>query len=146
MKKYNTKPIDFTGCHPMIAEHLRLGEVIWCAVWDCREKLPVDHCGRVWISSYQNGALHPYVDTNDTQWKHAEPILKFKRIMPPERAVRVLIENGWKYNAYGQLQHEESLQRISTYFYQFMGAPLYVARAHDLYFPNCIIEEVEYNK
>ena len=23
MKKYNTKPIYFTGCHPVIAEHLK---------------------------------------------------------------------------------------------------------------------------
>ena len=30
MKKYNTKPIDFTGCHPVIAEHLKRGEAIEC--------------------------------------------------------------------------------------------------------------------
>ena len=34
MKKYNTKPIDFTGCHPVIAEHLKRGEAIECRVWD----------------------------------------------------------------------------------------------------------------
>ena len=34
MKKYNTKPIDFTGCHPVIAEALKRNEAIKCRVWD----------------------------------------------------------------------------------------------------------------
>ena len=28
MKKYNTRPIDFTGCHPVIAEALKRGEAM----------------------------------------------------------------------------------------------------------------------
>ena len=32
MEKYKTKPIDFEGCHPVIAEHLRRGEAILCRV------------------------------------------------------------------------------------------------------------------
>ena len=32
MKKHTTKPIDFTGCHPVIAEALKRGEAIKCKV------------------------------------------------------------------------------------------------------------------
>ena len=32
--KYNTRPIDYTGCHPVIAEALRRHEDIKCRVWD----------------------------------------------------------------------------------------------------------------
>lgn len=31
-KKYKTKPIDYTGCHPVIADHLKRGLAIECRV------------------------------------------------------------------------------------------------------------------
>jgi len=34
MKKYKTKPIDYTGCDPVIAEHLQRGEMIACHCFD----------------------------------------------------------------------------------------------------------------
>ena len=48
MKKYTTKLIDFTGCHPVIAEALKRGEIIKCRVWDIRG----DVKRGVWICLY----------------------------------------------------------------------------------------------
>jgi len=48
--KYNTKPIDYSGCHPAIAEYLRKGEQIECIVWNSDQKLkkwPTKIC--MWI-------------------------------------------------------------------------------------------------
>ena len=138
MKKYNTKPIDFTGCHPVIAEALKRGEAIECEVWDFREKPPAYDCGMAWIDSYHHGASHPYADTYDTLWKHAEPIpLKTRRIMPPERAIPVLIANGWEYNKEGALVGDPP---IVPQMFQEMGGPIDNSRA---VWPPCIIEEVK---
>ena len=32
MPIYDTKPIDYTGCHPVIAEYLKRGEMVKCRV------------------------------------------------------------------------------------------------------------------
>lgn len=142
MKKYNTRPIDFTGCHPVTAEALKRGEAIECEVWDFREKPPADGCGVVWIGSYHHGASHPYTDTNDTLWKHAEPIpLKVKRIMPPERAIPVLIAEGWVFGDSGDLVGPGN--SVVTLMFKLMGKPLSDPKTSGWVWPPCIIEEVE---
>ena len=89
MKKYDTKPIDFTGCHPVIAEALKRGEAIECLVWDTPEKRPTG-CRAAWISHYKTNTFFRYGTTNNSEYRYAEPIpikVKIKRIMPPERAM-----------------------------------------------------------
>ena len=144
MKKYNTRPIDFTGCHPVIAEALKRGEAIECEVWDFREKPPADGCGVVWIGSYHHGASHPYTDTNDTLWKHAEPIpIKVKRIMPPERAIPVLIAEGWKFSEHGHLICSREKKNVFAIMLCLMGKSLDDPKVSSWEWPSCIIEEVE---
>ena len=141
MKKYTTKPIDFTGCHPVIAEALKRGEAIECKVWDDYRDHEV-----VWVYLYEMGAKYPYRNITGIGWKDAEPIpLKVKRIMPPERAIPVLIAEGWKFaNHFGHMKHDEIPDKtIYPSAFELMGQPLEKYKDYPMYWPDCIIEEVE---
>ena len=141
MKKYTTKPIDFTGCHPVIAEHLKRGEVIECRVWGSDKGC---HKNK-FVIRYRAGFTCPY-ETHDWFYKHAEPIpIKVKRIMPPERAIPVLIAEGWKFaNHFGHMKHDELPDKtIYPSAFELMGQPLEKYKDYPMYWPDCIIEEVE---
>ena len=137
MKGYNTRPVDYTGCHPVIAEALKRGEEIECFVRDNKGDVKTE----VWICQYQGRSGYPYRDVANTPWKYAEPTpLKVERIMPPERAIPVLIANGWEYNKEGALVGDPPI--VSSMFKE-MGGLLDKSRAA---WPPCIIEEVEDDK
>ena len=142
MKKYNTRPIDFTGCHPVIAEHLKRIEEIRCWAWDqdCAEK--PNSCHEVWIARYWRAADHPYRTASGTFFRYAEPIpIKVKRIMPPERAIPVLIAEGWKFDDEGDLVGYGN--SVVTTMFELMGKPLSDPKVSEWVWPPCIIEEVE---
>lgn len=138
MKKYNTKPIDFTGCHPVIAEHLKRGEAIECRVWDL--KGTNRRVGTV--VGFSANSAHPYrcYNNGSSIHRYAEPIpIKTRRIMPPERAIPVLIAAGWKFSERGSLRNREAV--ITPYMFSLFGT---CPEEHDHYnWPPCIIEEVE---
>ena len=140
MKKYTTKPIDFTGCHPVIAEALKRGEAIKCKVWDNKGDVKKG----VWICRYKARSGFPYLSEDGVFgmfWKHAEPIpLKVKRIMPPERAIPVLIAEGWKFKSSGSIMGPSSI--LTPYQVSLMGTSL-DGEAGDFRWPPCIIEEGE---
>ena len=139
MKKYNTKPIDFTGCHPVIAEHLKRSEAIECRVWDI-----TGHGGRVEIVvGYLASSAYPYRcgDTRISIYRHAEPIpIKTRRIMPPERAIPMLIAKGFAFTSEGWLIGNGFT--LTPQMYVFMGKYL-DGEASEFTWPPCIIEEVE---
>lgn len=131
MKKYNTRPVDYTGCHPAVAEALKRGEAIECEVWDDEDSGHDKR--RRYITGYIPGA---YLMTNGVFWSNAEPTpLKVERIMPPERAIPVLIANGWEYNEEGALVGEPPI--VSSMFKE-MGGLLDKSRA---VWPSCIVYE-----
>ena len=138
MKKYNTRPIDFTGCHPVIAEHLKRGEAIECRVWDSNR-----------VETQMTDFVISYISTRDFQYrtagsfyKNAEPIpLKVKRIMPPERAIPVLIAGGWVFGDSGDLVGPGN--SVVTLMFKLMGKPLSDPKTSGWAWPPCIIEEVE---
>ena len=138
MKKYTTKPIDYTGCHPVIEEHLKRGEAIECEVWDDEDS---GHDKRKrYITGYIPGA---YIMPNGVFWSHAEPILikaKIKRIMPPGRAIPVLIAEGWAFTSTGSLAGPSFV--LAPYMYALMGGDV-DGEANEFAWPPCIIEEVE---
>ena len=72
MKKYNTRPINFDGCHPVIAEHLKRSEIVKCKVWDSGRVRGRE--AEAWICRYNGNSSLPYRSESDTPWKHAEPI------------------------------------------------------------------------
>ena len=142
MKKYHTRPIDFTGCHPVIAEHLKRSEEIMCWAWDtdCAEKPRV--CHEVWIVRYWQAAAYPYRTAADSFFRYAEPIpLKVKRIMPPERAIAVLIAKGWRFDNRGALNGE--MYCIVPKMFEKMGSRFDDPNTISWSWPPCIIEEVE---
>ena len=134
MKKYNTRPIDFAGCHPVIAEHLKRGEEIECRAWDNKGAAKKE----IWVCRYKSSTGLPYRSDTDTPWKYAEPTPpKTRRIMPPERAIPVLIENGYAFDELGALRGEPHF--IVPQMFEKMGKPL---EDNSWLWPPCIIEEV----
>ena len=140
MKKYTTRPIDFTGCHPVIAEALKRGEAIECRVWDYK-----NHAPRIgMVVGFAASSKCPYScdESGVSAWVHAEPIpLKVKRIMPPERAIPVLIAEGWMFDYHGNLVCPG--EEISVSAFRYFGFPRDTPGADARFWPPCIIEEVE---
>ncbi|MDX9792027.1 MAG: hypothetical protein RBU24_00830 [Kiritimatiellia bacterium] len=140
MKKYNTRPIDFTGCHPVIAEALKRHEDIKCRVWDsdCDRGREVER----WICRYKGNSNFPYFSDSGIPWRYAEPTpLKTRRIMPPERAIPVLIAEGWEFDDNGDLVGYGNSVLITMF--KLMGKPLSDQKVSVWAWPPCIIEEVE---
>ena len=134
MKKYNTKPIDFTGCDPEIAEHLKRGEAIECIVWDCEGGSKI----KAWVYGYAPDTIYKY-KTKEDKFACAEPSLrKDRRIMLTERAIQVLIENGYAFDELGALRGEPHF--IVPQMSEKMGKPL---EDNSWKWPPCIIEEME---
>ena len=145
--KYNTRPIDFTGCHPVIAEHLKRGEAIECRVWDttCMSG------GVGFVVGYSTSNAHPYRCDNvgSSIYRHAEPIpSKVKRIMPPERAIPVLIAEGLKFGDSGGdlVGYATSVLIALPFMFKMMGKPLSDPEVSAYAWPPCIIEEMEDNE
>ena len=137
MKKYNTRPIDYTGCHPVIAEALKRGEVIECFVHDS----PARGHMRYWVFAYLEGTTYPY-KTAEEAFRYAEPIhCKVKRILPRERAIPTLIADGWKLDDNGDLVGYGN--SVLAAMFKLMGKPLSDPKVSVWAWPPCIIEEVE---
>ena len=140
MKKYNTRPIDFTGCHPVIAEALKRGEAIECWVWS--NNAPSKKRAIGLVTGYEVDGEYPYRIATNVNSVHAEPItIKAKRIMPPERAIPVLIAEGWEFNEYGDLVCPGEVIPASAF--RCFGRPYDDYEAFVRFWPPCIIEEVE---
>ena len=136
--KYNTRLVDFTGCHPIITKHLKRGEEIKCRVWDNKGDVKRE----AWICRYKVRSVLPYRSETEMPWKYAEPTPpKVKRIMPPERAVPALIAEGWRFDSSGQM--DGPAQTILPTMFCCMGNPLDDPSAISWSWPPCIIEEVE---
>ena len=134
--KYNTRPIDYTGCHPVIAEHLERGEAIECTVWGGSTGGTTG-----FVTAYCAGNSHPYrcKTSGTTVWRYAEPIpIKVKRIMPPERAIPVLITEGWRFTSTGFLTGPGC--GLAPEMYALMGGDV-GGEVDKFTWPDCIIEE-----
>ena len=137
--KYNTRPIDYTGCHPVIAEHLKRGEAIECLVWDGQLE------GKVvgFVAGYCASNKYPYRcdEAGVSAWMCAEPIpRKVRRIMPPERAIPVLIAEGWVFTSTGYLSGPTCI--LVPQMYALMGGNV-DGEARNFAWPDCIIEECD---
>ena len=92
--------------------------------------------------AYFIGEKYPY-RTREESFRHAEPIpIKTKRIMPPERAIPVLIAEGWKFGDNGDLVGYGN-NVVRTAMFKLMGKPLSDPKVSSWTWPPCIIEEVE---
>ena len=90
MKKYKTKPINFEGCHPVIAEHLKRGEAILCE----------DSSGqRAYVHAYKAGYYNPYVANGVANLMcDAKPVETKLRFKKASEIIRWLEDEGANYN------------------------------------------------
>ena len=138
--KYTTSTIDYTGCHPVIAEHLKRGEAIECLVWD----KPIKAGFSRFVDGYNARKRFAYHcdDILCSNWECAEPIpRKVRRIMPPERAIPVLIAEGYKFSVDGRLVGPE--QTLVSPMFWCMGKLINDPAAIPWIWPPCIIEECD---
>ena len=78
----------------------------------------------------------------DSTWVYAEPIsCKTRRIMPPERAIPMLIAGGWRFDDSGDMIGP--VYSVVTNMFKLMGKPLSDLKVSEWKWPPCIIEEVE---
>lgn len=143
MTEYITEPIDYTGCDPVIAEHLKRGQRILC--W-------ADKGEKVWVIAFDSGCdgqlvyrVAPFDDSERFGWaSNPVPIprpKKIKMIMPPERALPILFAAGYSFRADGGLA-TNSWDGLYTANFQHFGKPLDQAPGWFHSHPE-IIEEVD---
>ena len=108
MDNYQTEDVDYTGCDPIIRQALENNKRILCHVsdvpFDSKNTRNVD--APVWIAEYIHNSESPYFESkyNKCGWKYARPVVKKQTyIMPPERAIPILIENGWGFSDTGSM-------------------------------------------
>ena len=135
--KYKTKKIDLTGCNPIIAEHLKRGEAVLCEVWDQNEDISVTE----FVQGWRGESAYPYI-AGDSAYKHAEPIPTRQRIMPPERAIPVLISEGWRFHGSGSLVKPMD-PAIYPDMFKLMGRLNEGEEVGSRVWPTCILEEVD---
>ena len=64
-----TRPHDYTGCDPEIAEALKQGLEVYCEVWDDYDEESI----KDWVHGYVLRCEFPYI-TKETYYLHARPI------------------------------------------------------------------------
>lgn len=95
---YETEPIDYTGCHPVIAKALKHGFGIKCSV-----DSSYDH---MIIVGYVADAAYPYKTSGTGNYGKAEPIKKKKtevRVKGPVEVMQWLVGNDYEFHADGRI-------------------------------------------
>ena len=135
MKMFRTKSLDFHDCHHDIAAHLKRGEGLECMVGDGPECID----GREWIVWFDDGE---YIANDRSRWKYAMPIpRKNFRVMPPEKAIPILIAEGYQFDSHGNLRKPGGPD-IAAGFLKYMGTR-YDGACRLISCPDCIIEECD---
>ena len=100
---YETEPIDYTGCHPVIAEALNSGLMIKCKV------SPLDTDDFVYIDLYaRNNGNKPYCASSGDCYSEKELTLMLKkktetRVKDPVEVMQWLVGNGYEFHADGRI-------------------------------------------
>ena len=95
--KYKTKPIDFTGCHPVIADHLRRGLSIECRVWEYEKGEIV----KKFICGHNQNDAYAYLTDDGLIYPYAEPVEPQLRVKNPVDLMKALVAGGWKVRSNG---------------------------------------------
>lgn len=100
LKDYITEPIDYTGCHPVIAEALKALRAIECYVWDANV---ADRRTRT-VYAYDSTCGLPYRTSNFGPYRNAEPIPKKKtetRVKSAPEIMQWLVDNKYRVDSSG---------------------------------------------
>lgn len=140
MPKYTTEPIDFTGCDPVIAEHLKRGEQILCRVYDNNWGSGSEG----FVYSYIAGGKFPYIVIGN-YYKRAKPLIRYekaKRIMTADRAIPILFAMGFRFDSVGCLGPiDRSSPRLYPENFKFFGESLEGAPPWFTHHPEILEEE-----
>lgn len=88
---YKVKDKDFTGCDPIIAEHLKKGKHILCRAWDSRKEM----ADTTFITNYNNLDTFCY-KTLRSEYKHAEPIPFIHRLKKASEIIKECENRGYE--------------------------------------------------
>ena len=96
MKQFITKDIDYTGCHPDIANALRQGKAIRCKlngdeiVWSGQSVVNIiGYCAKD----------KTYITDNGVKRERVKPIQAKRILKDPVSIMKILVEEGWVYKA-----------------------------------------------
>ncbi len=119
--EYTTKPIDYEGCDPVIAEHLKQNLSVKCIVWDNdapedKEERVVEH----WISKNKWYVCGPEF------WDNAEPTPKKTKVVKSAPALmQQLIDDGYEVDGCGDWIKGDS--HFYTNMWRFCGQKPYAS-------------------
>lgn len=94
-KKYKTKPIDYTGCNPVIVDHLKRGLAVECWCWD----EVFDKGCKDLVLCIDTNKTYKYRAVNEN-YSNAEPI-EIKTVLRKKKAseiVKWLEDKGYEFD------------------------------------------------
>jgi hypothetical protein len=105
MQKYKTKPIDYTGCNSIIAEHLKRGEQVECEVSGIKTT-------EQYVSSYHLSSKDIPVygtEKSESYYTKAEPIAYTQYVKKASTIVEWLEDNGYTVDKQGNWNSEDNI-------------------------------------
>jgi len=92
-----TREIDYEGCSLEIAAELKQNKAVYCR----------SEIGSGWVAHYEafDKSYRIQLDgRNSLTWvSNPEPCKRKMRLMSPQKAIHLLIENGWRFDTDGCL-------------------------------------------
>lgn len=129
MDNYDTKPMDFTGCDPVIEQALKNNLMIKCRTEEIVGRYIV-------MYDAEDGT---YRSDEGVWFNYARPIPKVRRrVMPAAKAIDTLLKHGYAFDSVGNLVSDDGL--LPTTMFRHFGK--YVEEVNFV-LPAIIIEEVE---
>lgn len=93
MEQYKTVDVDYTNCHPVIAEALKQGKHIWC-------RYPKGGDPVLITGLTGNGKIYPYCGLDkfgglQTYHKDMQPLETKKKFKSAPEIIQWCLDNGW---------------------------------------------------
>lgn len=145
MKKYRTVDVDYSNCHPVIAEALKQGKHIWCYY-------PHVPGTSVKIVGYSDNIYtsYPYIGADDYETKTYHrtmlPVEVKKKFKSAASIIQWCVDNGWIPSEYDKLLFRSPInwgRYLHTNIIKFYAGKEYKPEEiHELYIHPDWLEEV----
>ena len=121
-----TRPHDYTGCDPEIAEALKQGLDVYCEVWDSYDS--GEHNTKEWVYGYVFGCEYPYI-AKESYYLHArairqEPVQETKLVPKPASEIFAWLENpenGYRQTVDGKFWEKENEPTFTESMTKYCG-------------------------
>ena len=94
MKQYKTVDVDYSNCHPVIAEALKQGKHIWCRYSNSSEPVLITGFTTVNSKIYPYCGLDKYGEMQPYH-KDMQPVEVKKKFKSAPEIIQWCIDNGW---------------------------------------------------